>query len=413
MQLELAQPLNPASAVDRVADDGYSLIMRAVNKRYRTTLDSDGFFTRDLLRFLFVNAIGIDPDKINQNPDIIAAMNRVANNGYSLIMHAVFNKYRTEIQNRLLAPDIVQLLVNAGCDVNATTGDGVLYRGDTALYFAVCDDEHGEPNIWVIKKLIECGADINAGRVTPLMEAAGYSRNATIVRMLLSHQADVGIKDGEGNIALDHAVMPFYNPKPNSNYLNTDIVRMLIEAGSDVNNRDEFNSSPLLHVVYDPDCAEIVQLLLEAGADWRVRDDDGSTVLMKCVWGYARIDAVKLLLDAGCSKTINKRDKDGRSALHFAINHGAVETVRLLLTVKDIEMRMSECYQASVTTPYKMETLPCCAGKANECLREVAALVIQRHWRECYYNPKYLVCRNRLMEEGKVLERDVKRLRSK
>jgi hypothetical protein len=38
-------------------------------------------------------------------------------------------------------------------------------------------------------------------------------------------------------------------------------------------------------------------------------------------------------------------------------------------------------------------------GIASLLEREAAALVIQKQWSECFYNPKYRVCRKRLREE--------------
>lgn len=49
---------------------------------------------------------------------------------------------------------------------------------------------------------------------------------------------------------------------------------------------------------------------------------------------------------------------------------------------------------------------------ANECLREVAAFVIQRQWRACYYNPSYLLCQRRLMREAAEMEMDLEGVRS-
>src|SRR5262249_43929362 len=53
-----------------------------------------------------------------------------------------------------------------------------------------------------------------------------------------------------------------------------DLVRRLIDAGADINHRDDFGSTPLHHAVWSRQAAG-VRLLLERGADPTVKNDDG------------------------------------------------------------------------------------------------------------------------------------------
>ena len=67
------------------------------------------------------------------------------------------------------------------------------------------------------------------------------------------------------------------------------------------------------------DHAPIVRLLLEAGAEVDARDYLGSTAIMGAVSsGHAQV--VQLLLDAGAQKDLH--DGDGRTALMLATDAG-------------------------------------------------------------------------------------------
>lgn len=124
----------------------------------------------------------------------------------------------------------VELLIAAGADAKAR-------HGNTLRRAVLRGDEAGQR---VVGLLIAAGADVNerdSFRRTPLMAAAGYSLGST--RQLLAAGADVNAIAMRGETALMKAA----------------------ENGQ----------------------TEIVKLLLEAGADWRPKDESGMTAL-----GYAQ-----------------------------------------------------------------------------------------------------------------------------
>ncbi len=84
---------------------------------------------------------------------------------------------------------------------------------------------------------------------------------------------------------------------------NREALKQHIDAGTNLNEKDPFGgSSPLISaaVFGKPDMA---RLLIEAGADLDLRNNDGSTALISAAF-FCRTEIVQMLLDAGADKTI-------------------------------------------------------------------------------------------------------------
>jgi CubicO group peptidase (beta-lactamase class C family) len=88
-------------------------------------------------------------------------------------------------------------------------------------------------------------------------------------------------------------------------------VRQHIKAGSDLNERDPFGSTPLITAITFGR-PEVVRALIEAGADLKVGDNYGSTPLHIAAL-FCRTEIVKVLLDKGANKY--SRNITGSTAL--------------------------------------------------------------------------------------------------
>lgn len=264
--------------------------------------------------------------------------------------------------------------------------------GSTALHRAV-----DVANIDCVRLLLEHGANPNAqdkdGR-TALSRATDRTlyiasmtdqglRYGEIVRLLLSYKADPSIVNRYGRAPLHDSVEMGL----------IDCVRALTDGGADVNVRttsDETplslaarfgrleiaeyliahkaqlegagdESSPLVNAVHSLE-VDLVRLLLKHRANFRwVSSRDGDSLLHVATDYHVLIRAgeatkkdqaeteardtgpiLQLLVDAGID--VNKANKHGRTALHFAVCHRTVEVVQRLkelgakLDVQDSEL---------------------------------------------------------------------------
>jgi CubicO group peptidase (beta-lactamase class C family) len=91
---------------------------------------------------------------------------------------------------------------------------------------------------------------------------------------------------------------------------NIEAIRQHIEAGSDLNERDAYGSTPLI-VAAAFGKTEVARALIEAGADLNVTNNDGATALHTAAF-LCRTEIVKALLDKGANKYL--RDNFGNTA---------------------------------------------------------------------------------------------------
>jgi ankyrin repeat protein len=206
--------------------------------------------------------------------------------------------------------DMVELLLNAGADVHAKTE-----YGSTALTKAV---EHDQEEI--VELLLDRGADIHGKSKTgsTLLMLAIYRDVKFMVELLLKKGADVHEKDKDGSTALIVA----------AHLDRRDITGLLLDRGADVNARDKYGSTALI-VAARLGHKKLAELLLDRGADIHAKDEPGKTALILAARWNLR-ETLKLLLDRGAD--VHAKDRDGSTALIIAARRGKKGVVKLLLS---------------------------------------------------------------------------------
>lgn len=230
-----------------------------------------------------------------------------------------------------LPKSTLEFLIQKGCDVNATNGNGetplfsaakadnadsiiVLAQngaslnardnlGGTALHVAVRWNA-----VSAAESLLNLGFDVNLQNVvgkTPLDEAA-VEGNVLMAKMLLSRGADPNLYDTNGSNSLFGAIRT-------NRY---DMVKLLLEANANPQSQD-LNGKSAYHEAAILGDKEMINLLRSFGANPLARDKAGNTPL-SISFGQEREIMYAIL---GGDKMI--ADSDGNTPVHIAIQEKA------------------------------------------------------------------------------------------
>jgi len=178
-----------------------------------------------------------------------------------------------------------------------------------------------EPSIERYRLLLEAGFHLKhqtfSGVSTLHWCVSSTSGNATTecVTFLLDSGAPIDLPDHFGQTPLLAAIFGSGRKETKANH-----VPLLIARGADVNLSDNRGQSPLA-VASQNHQVENVRILLEAGANVNHQDSiDGSTALLKVLESggglLARNEVINLLVEAGAD--VNATRKDGNTVLSLA-----------------------------------------------------------------------------------------------
>jgi len=200
------------------------------------------------------------------------------------------NQSGTSMQTQLLGAaaagdaESVQKLLAKGADIEARDANG-----RSALLLAT---HHNK--ISIARMLIDAGADVNAMdniSDSPFLYAGAEGR-LEILRMTLSQGADLASVNRYGGTALI----------PAAHHGHIETVRELLDTEIDIDHINNLGWTALLEAIIlgdgGPTYIEIVRLLVEAGADINIADENGVSPLAHAAsQNYAQI--VDLLRSAG------------------------------------------------------------------------------------------------------------------
>ena len=225
-------------------------------------------------------------------------------------------------------PEMMELLISKGADVNARSTDRNYQRHIQA---------EGRPK------------NLDSGGLSPLLYAA-RENCMKCVDVLLKHNADINLPDPDGVPPLTVAIL-------NANW---DLAKQLIDAGADVNQWDIFGETPLFLALnsrtrldggrasIDPinktTGTQIVRMLLDKGADPNAQlffqpanlsgttNTRGATPLIRAA-NNNDLEMVKLLLEKGADATIYMADR--QTPIHAVLagrapENQAIEMIKIL-----------------------------------------------------------------------------------
>ena len=169
-------------------------------------------------------------------------------------------------------------------------------------------------------------------QVTLLHLAAQYS-SSSIVKVIVEAGADVNCHDDDGDTPLHYA----------AEHNDISVVKMLVDSGADVKATDKNKHTPLLIAAKHSASASVIALLIEIGANIGARDDHERTPLHLAAEHNPSMMATLIAHKAN----VHLVDKDGWHPLHWAAFKNHVEAINALLKGGANVNQLDKYYQAS------------------------------------------------------------------
>ncbi|MBO7332043.1 MAG: ankyrin repeat domain-containing protein [Alphaproteobacteria bacterium] len=197
------------------------------------------------------------------------------------------------------------------------------------------------PNEDVIEKLIDIGTDINirngAGH-SVLIRAVSRPLSDRLIKKILSCGADIHIFDIQNKANALHWACDHNN--------SLEVIKMLVEQGSNVNNLDNMNRTPLMKVAARNTNPKIMQYLIDKGASLDIQDKNGMTALIRGCRDNKLAEVLLLLIKANANVLL--KDKRGKTALDYAKNNIYLQNTNLIFL---LEEKMKETTQKTEKEP--------------------------------------------------------------
>jgi ankyrin repeat protein len=251
------------------------------------------------------------------------------------------------------SPETLRLLLNEGASPHPPGGltDYDTVEGEMIPLFAAATSGSG----MCVQMLLEHGVDATA-RDSVGHTALMYAGGPAVILLLIAAGCPLDARDPYGWSALDKALVdrnaattdamraaPDVSDmrvlEPAIQRRQASVVAGLIDAGADLEARDEEGRTVLLRSCQYQVVPALLELLIARGADIHARDSNDRTALHLGAWQQSGV--IRILVNAGIP--VDARDVQGRTPLHYAIENHGHEAINVLLDLgADIEARTTE-----------------------------------------------------------------------
>ncbi len=258
----------------------------------------------------FLLKAGADPNFIMKKKD--------RGTDFTVLERAVSGALHAQDANdRLKYKELIKILI----DAKATVNMALLSEGSPILELINTSSDKPD-HIDVLQLLLRAKPNLNVTvRRLPLLQyAMGYGASSEVIKVLIDAGVDVNAANDEGRTPL---MKSLYDEKT---------FKKLIEAGADVNKKDKKGNTVLMLIASEPlregKGFRLTNMLLDAGAQIDVQDSEGETALLRAI--KAKNDDVIFAL---LNRKVNLRieNSKGHTAWQWAITMGNSKALEAML----------------------------------------------------------------------------------
>ena len=263
--------------------------------------------------------------------------------------------------------DLVRSQLDAGLDANAWWGDLGYVNSHSGSFFphydAVPADATTRARDWGdYRPFLDSTPLHTAVRHTSFTNGDKDAGGLAVIRLLLERGANPNATAVHAGLSSGETPLRVAVYLHNRVQTCLAVVRLLLDFGADVNERDHSGKTILFQMAErrNPMC-EVASLLLERGADMHVRfRGTQSTPLFRAIqradvsWAVRnRLAFARVLLERGASVELGLTDRHGKiieTPLHYACRYSCVGATRLLL----VHGASFDEYNGSLRTPLSL-----------------------------------------------------------